>query len=448
MGTVKQERGAKVRTKGLLFAIPVLFVVTLLVAVVVVMPSNAWASTWSGKTTVDWFDDEKTFEKVGTYDGEGIYAITASAEVSKKDKCHGTKKVVARLGIQDEYGDHVRSKDVKATGTTTWWVDGTDMEEGQRYKLTVRWKDCGSFEKVKVKWSIRYYDGYMTSMYLPKSLSIHAGRSGVVKHYSTNKNRYLEEGYVKWASSDKSVATVSKGGRLATKKKGQATVTATLDNGKKYSCLLTVTDPKPWLNYTTAWAYRGERFKLKLNDANGKVKWSSTKKSIATVSKGGTVHPKKLGTCYVKAKCKGKTYKCKVRVYRLQPNFGAYVYAYQTRANVFKVKVRNKGAKTLTFKSGTGKVEDAAYKGYDRKVRLAKTVKVKSNQTKTLIFKVQGRTTRHDYRAFTLKYRCTYDGKTYKTNVWDTESVYNKKGGSWHDTFWDYDWYEGWNKNL
>ncbi len=45
---------------------------------------------------------------------------------------------------------------------------------------------------------------------------------------------------VKWSSSNKSVATVSSIGKVTAKKKGTATITATV-NSKKYSCKVTVT---------------------------------------------------------------------------------------------------------------------------------------------------------------------------------------------------------------
>ena len=54
--------------------------------------------------------------------------------------------------------------------------------------------------------------------------------------------------------------------------------------------------------------------KLKLNGASGKVKWSSSKKKIATVTKKGVVKARKVGKAVVTAKYKNKKYKCKVTV--------------------------------------------------------------------------------------------------------------------------------------
>lgn len=60
--------------------------------------------------------------------------------------------------------------------------------------------------------------------------------------------------------------------------------------------------------------YIGDSYTLKLKNAKGKVKWSSSKKSIATVSSKGKVKAKKKGTCKITAKVGKKKYTCKVTV--------------------------------------------------------------------------------------------------------------------------------------
>lgn len=59
----------------------------------------------------------------------------------------------------------------------------------------------------------------------------------------------------------------------------------------------------------------GKSFTLKLKNVKSKkVKWSSSKKKIATVSKKGKIVAKKKGTCKITAKYKKKKYVCKVTV--------------------------------------------------------------------------------------------------------------------------------------
>ena len=59
---------------------------------------------------------------------------------------------------------------------------------------------------------------------------------------------------------------------------------------------------------------KGESGTLKVKGTKAKVKWSSTNKKVATVSKKGVVKGKGIGNCTIKAKVSGKTLKCTVRV--------------------------------------------------------------------------------------------------------------------------------------
>lgn len=58
----------------------------------------------------------------------------------------------------------------------------------------------------------------------------------------------------------------------------------------------------------------GKSYTLKLKNNKRKVKWSSSKKKIATVTKKGKVTAKKTGNCNITAKVGKKKYVCKVTV--------------------------------------------------------------------------------------------------------------------------------------
>lgn len=58
----------------------------------------------------------------------------------------------------------------------------------------------------------------------------------------------------------------------------------------------------------------GQSKTLKLSGAKGKVIWSSSKKSVATVTSNGKVTAKEVGTATITAKSNGKKYTCKVTV--------------------------------------------------------------------------------------------------------------------------------------
>lgn len=70
------------------------------------------------------------------------------------------------------------------------------------------------------------------------------------------------------------------------------------------------------INKKKATVYVGKTVKLKVKNTHRKVKWKSSKKSVATVSKKGVVKGKKAGKATITAKVGGKSFKCKVTVKR------------------------------------------------------------------------------------------------------------------------------------
>lgn len=96
--------------------------------------------------------------------------------------------------------------------------------------------------------------------------------------------------------------------------------------------VLTVFDPcnvqaagKTKLNVTKKTIYVGESYTVKILNNTKKVKWSATNKNIKIISKNNKqakIKGVKKGTSYLKAKVKGKTYKCKVAI-SAQPKLDA-----------------------------------------------------------------------------------------------------------------------------
>lgn len=125
---------------------------------------------------------------------------------------------------------------------------------------------------------------------------------------------------VEWKSSNKKVAAVSKNGKVTGKKRGSAVITAKV-NKKTYKCKVTVTEPKPTLNKThVTLTITNQKTKPAVqltvkNIAGKKVKWETSSKKIAAVSKNGKVVAKKKGAAVITAKIEGnKTLRCKVTV--------------------------------------------------------------------------------------------------------------------------------------
>lgn len=130
---------------------------------------------------------------------------------------------------------------------------------------------------------------------------------------------------VKWSSSNKKVATVNGKGVVKGRKSGTCKVVARF-GGKKYTCKVTVVNPR--LNKKKITVYNSRSFRLKVTGGKGRIRWKSGNKKVATVSKKGTVTALKGGTCTVTAVRNGITLKCKVTVpkhykgYKI-PDFGA-----------------------------------------------------------------------------------------------------------------------------
>lgn len=130
-----------------------------------------------------------------------------------------------------------------------------------------------------------------------------------------------------WTSGKPKVATVSQDGKVTPKKKGKTTITAKLSNGKKVTWKIQVKELKAKtirLNKKKAVLHLGEmlnlKTKLKPKGATAKIKWKSSKKKIASVSKNGTVTARKKGKAVITAQLpNGKKAKCKITVKQATP---------------------------------------------------------------------------------------------------------------------------------
>lgn len=85
-------------------------------------------------------------------------------------------------------------------------------------------------------------------------------------------------------------------------------------------------EKKVKLNKSEVTVQKGGTVQLKLKNASGKVKWTSSKKTVATVSSSGKVTGKNAGTCEVTAVYRKKAYTCKVKITRSAPEQMAAKY--------------------------------------------------------------------------------------------------------------------------
>lgn len=108
---------------------------------------------------------------------------------------------------------------------------------------------------------------------------------------------------LKWTSSNKAIATVSQSGKVKAVKKGTATITVRTENNKTAKVKIKVVGPAPKkvkiTNGGKATMVVGKKLQLKTtltpSDADTTLTWSSSDKTVATVSKKGLVIAKKAG---------------------------------------------------------------------------------------------------------------------------------------------------------
>lgn len=152
-----------------------------------------------------------------------------------------------------------------------------------------------------------------------KTLSLLKGKQAVLKA-TTTPARANET--PRWRSSNTKVAVVSKTGKVTAKGKGKAVITATLSNGKKASCTVTVREipaKRIRLNLKSITAYKGYRFTVKgrLTPGNStdRITWRSSNTKVAVVSSKGVVRLKANGRATITARTtSGKKATLKVRV--------------------------------------------------------------------------------------------------------------------------------------
>lgn len=116
---------------------------------------------------------------------------------------------------------------------------------------------------------------------------------------------------IRWQSGNKSVAKVNKKGRIKAVGEGTANIYANVGK-KSYRCKVTVEAPE--LSAKKLTLQPKQKAVIKLHGTKGKVRFSSSNKSVAAVTAKGVIKAKKKGKAVITAKVRGEEYKCKVTV--------------------------------------------------------------------------------------------------------------------------------------
>lgn len=170
--------------------------------------------------------------------------------------------------------------------------------------------------------------------------SVYKGQKVQLKAYGKHVS-----GAVKWSVSSGKYASVDARGVLYAKAAGKVVVTVQIGSAKKS---VTITIKNPYVKVTapkTVYVGRSVRLKAKGYGISGSVKWSVSKKSVASVSKAGTLKGKKAGTVYVTAKIRNYSVRVKIKVKK------PYIKVTSYKKKVSRKKVYRFKAKAY----GTGK---------------------------------------------------------------------------------------------
>ncbi|MCR5792606.1 MAG: Ig-like domain-containing protein [Lachnospiraceae bacterium] len=122
---------------------------------------------------------------------------------------------------------------------------------------------------------------------------------------------------LKFASDNKSVATISSSGMITGKKAGVTEVTVTSTSGKQAKATVTVIG----FNRTSFSMKQYDTETVYLEGVSSNILWWSSNKNVATVSGSGAtgnIVARKKGTCYIYAKYNGVTVTAKVKVRSLK----------------------------------------------------------------------------------------------------------------------------------
>ena len=129
---------------------------------------------------------------------------------------------------------------------------------------------------------------------------------------------------VGWKSSNESIATVNKKGKVHAKDEGDVEITLIVNRKEVDVCKVEIEEVKLEKPKTPNYKLSAEEITLEINKTEvltlegaedvSEITWTSTDNSVATVDKNGKIKPEKVGQTTITATIGDKEYACKVLV--------------------------------------------------------------------------------------------------------------------------------------
>ncbi len=286
--------------------------------------------------------------------------------------------------VQDKYSEVAFSSSDKSIAT----VDSSGVVLGLKegiVNITAKTKTGGYKDTCQV--TVR--DVVATGVKLnKKAATILVGKQTTLKATVT-PNAAVDKTLI-WSSSDTSVATVSKSGKVTGKDDGVAIITATLKNGKASDyCVVTVN--KIPVEYVDVYEYTKTmkpdtkyKFKAKAYPDNAsftKITWDSSNAKVATVASDGTVTAIAPGSCKITAYADGKSKSINLTVTASIPVKSITLNAksiYLTSGSSYTIKATvkpdNATNKKLTYTTSNSNVAKVTSSGVVKGIKRGKCV--------------------------------------------------------------------------
>ena len=382
------------------------------------------------KKTVKWSSSNK---KVATVNSKGKVTakkkgtVTITAKVgSKKYKCKITVEApsISKKTYTMKKGKTVTLKIKGTTQKITWSSNNKSVATvNSKGKVTAKKNGTATITaKVgKSKYKCKITVGNVVKISETEH-AINVGENFTLKITGTSEK-------ITWSSSDTSIATVDKNGKVTAKKEGTATITATISK-TKYTCEVYVENLTPWwLNESYA-VQKGHTLDYSF-DTKQKVSWSSSDTNIAKIDSKGVITGVNVGTATITAKVGNKKFDSKIYVREFKKDI------------TMTTKVSNYGEDTVVayFKNSSSLSYriDATIYGYDANGKEVDTPYTSTYNTYSIIVRA-GATIAY---PLTFWKDCDTTCESYKITALENDYLYvtnvSKNASKVTLGLWDYD---------